>query len=161
MGYPQRQEQQFYIGSAWSAPYTVDRTYDFAGHVVTQIYPSGHTVSYNYDQAGRLADRDSQSLAFTGNLGDGVYRTYSSALSYDEAGRIKEEKYGTLTPLYHKLHFNIRGQLYDIRLSTNAWTMDEWNWNRGAITNSYDSRMTHQDANSGPDNNGNLMRSES
>lgn len=107
-----------------------------------------------------MGDKDSQNLAVSGNLGDGVTRTYSSALSYDEAGRMKEEKYGTLTPLYHKQHFNIRGQLYDIRLSTVPLATDQWNWNRGAITNSYDSRMTHQDPNSSPDNNGNLLRSE-
>jgi RHS repeat-associated protein len=163
LGRPLSQRQQFYSVSAWSQSYSVGRTYDRASHVLTQTYPSGHLVVYNHDAAGRLGDKDSNNLAFTGNLGDGVQRAYDSisgANAYDAASRMQEEKYGTLTPLYHKQHFNVRGQLYDIRLSTTPWATDQWNWNRGAITNSYDSRMTHQDPNSGPDNNGNLLRSE-
>jgi hypothetical protein len=27
-------------------------------------------------------------------------------------------------PLYHKQHFNVRGQLYDMRLSTQSWTQN-------------------------------------
>lgn len=164
MGRPTQQEQQFNTASGWSVSYKTGFAYDLASHVTSQTYPSGHTVNYNYDIAGRLGDNalnQVQPSAFSGNLGDGVTRVYSSALSYDEASRIQEEKYGTLTPLYHKQHFNVRGQLYDIRLGTTPWQTDQWNWNRGAITNSYDSRMTHGDPNSGPDNNGNLRRSES
>lgn len=164
MGRPTQQEQQFNTTSGWSATYKTSYTYDLASHIVSQTYPSGHTVNYNYDIAGRLGDNalnQVQPSALSGNLGDGVTRIYSSALSYDEAGRMQEEKYGTLTPLYHKQHFNVRGQLYDIRLGTTPWQTDQWNWNRGAITNSHDSRMTHGDPNSGPDNNGNLRRSES
>ena len=159
VGHPQQQEQNFYSSSGWSPSYTVGRTYDLAGHVLTQTYPSGHAVSYNYDQAGRLADKDAQNLAFTGNLGDGVSRTYVSGLSYDEAGRMIEEKYGTLTPLYHKQHFNVRGQLYDIRLGTAPWATDQWSWDRGAIINYY-SYQNFTRGYSGTDNNGNLTRSE-
>jgi YD repeat-containing protein len=141
MGRPTLQEQQFNTTGGWSAAYKVSRSYDQGGHVTSQTYPSGHTANYNYDQAGRLGDKvpgtqNVQEMAFRGSLGDGVMRTYSSALSYDEASRLSEEKYGTLTPLYHKQHFNVRGQLYDIRLSTVP--SDPWNWNRGAIVNYYD-----------------------
>ena len=37
------------FGGAWGASYTVQRTYDLAGHVKSQNYPSGHTVNYTYD----------------------------------------------------------------------------------------------------------------
>lgn len=99
-------------------------------------------------------------FTFAGNLGDGVKRTYVTGVSYDEAGRMTEEKYGTLTPLYHKQHFNVRGQLYDIRLSTVPWATDDWNWNRGAVLNYYDGSLTARNFNSGTDNNGNVLRSE-
>ena len=164
LGRAAKQNQQFYNAGSWSQPYTAQRTYDFAGQLISQTYPSGHLVTYSYDQAGRSGDVDANNLAFVGNLGDGVMRTYASISgvnAYDAAGRMQEEKFGTLTPVYHRQHYNVRGQLYDIRLSTQPWATDQWNWNRGAITNSYDSRMTHQDSNSGPDNNGNLRRSES
>ena len=163
LGRTRVQRQRFETGGVWSGSYKVQRTYDLAGHVKTQTYPSGHTVTYNYDQAGRLGDKDMQNLAFTGNLGDGVARTYATAVTYSAFGSLQQEQFGTQTPLYHKLHYNVRGQLNDIRLSTVAWATDQWNWNRGAIVNYYASAELACPtpacrANSGPDNNGNLIR---
>src|ERR1700736_247128 len=48
--------------------YQESATYNVSGRVTSATYPSGHTVSYNFDQAGRLGDKDAQHLAFTGNL---------------------------------------------------------------------------------------------
>lgn len=45
--------QQFLTGGT---SFTVQRTYDLAGHVKSQTYPSGRVVNYNFDVAGRLAD---------------------------------------------------------------------------------------------------------
>ncbi|MET0626523.1 MAG: DUF4214 domain-containing protein, partial [Pyrinomonadaceae bacterium] len=157
MGRPKVQDQQYWNGGGWGAPYRVQRTYDLAGNVLTQTYPSGHIVAYNYDLAGRVADNGSQS-AFTGNLGDGLQRTYASAVSYDETGGLREERFGTQTPLYHKLHYNARGQLYDVRLSTVPWAAGEWEWNRGAVVNYFTKDCQWQVSSS--DNNGNLRCSE-
>jgi YD repeat-containing protein len=163
VGRPAQYHQAFWAGGAWGQPYNVGLSYDYAGHVLSETYPSGHTVSYNYDGMGRLDDFNGQS-AFSGNLGDGVQRTYSTGVSYSEFSTISEEKFGTQTPLYHKLHYNVRGQLYDVRLSTVAWATDQWNWNRGALINYYstaDLTATNASrANSGPDNNGNLVRTD-
>jgi hypothetical protein len=59
-------------------------------------------------------------------------------------------------------HFNIRGRLYDNRLSTLSWASDQWNWNRGALLNWYDtaSGFPRQNPNGGADNNGNVTRTE-
>lgn len=157
LGRPGIQRQQF--GGSSGLSFTVQRAYDLAGHVLSQTYPSGHTVNYNYDQAGRLADKDSQHPAFSGNLGDGETRTYVSALRYDEANRLKEEKYGTLTPLFHKLHYNARGQLYDVRLSTQSWNQSELDGDRGALINYY-SNQNFTPGYVGSDNNGNVTRAE-
>jgi len=62
--------------------YAVIYGYDLAGHVKSMTYPSGHVVKHSYDAAGRLND-DSGQLAFTGNLGDGVLRTYAQSIVYD------------------------------------------------------------------------------
>jgi RHS repeat-associated protein len=161
MGRPLTQWQQFYANGNWSDSYTVSATYDKAGHLLTETYPSGHQVAYNYDAAGRLADKvpGSQTpadLAFSGNLGDGATRTYATALRYDAASRMLQEGFGTSTPLYHKQHYNIRGQLYDVRLS--SLPGDEWDWNRGAVVSYYSSNNVV--GGSGADNNGNLRRSE-
>jgi hypothetical protein len=73
-----------------------------------------------------------------------------------------QEQFGTATPVYNKRHYNIRGQLYDVRASTASLTADEWNWNRGAIVNWYESTsgFPSPDYGSGTDNNGNLLRQE-
>ncbi|MCA1614559.1 MAG: DUF4214 domain-containing protein, partial [Acidobacteria bacterium] len=163
VGRPTRHRQVYWAGAAWGQYFDVTRTYDRAGNVLTQTYPSGHTVAYNYDAAGRLGDNGPQ-LAFAGNLGDGVARTYASGLSYSEFGGLRQERFGTQTPLYHKLHYNVRGQRYSVRLSTHPLASNEFDWNRGAITGYYDGAYTWGGApgstGSGPDNNGNLLRSE-
>lgn len=116
-----------------------------ADHVKTQAYPSGRTVTFAYDSAGRTNN-------FTGNLGDGVARTYASAITYSAFGGMQQEQFGTQTPLFHKLHYNVRGQMYDVRLSTVAWATDQWNWNRGCIALYFG--YPHQQ--SGSLNNGNV-----
>jgi RHS repeat-associated protein len=126
--------------------------------VVTQTYPSGHTVNFTYDIAGRINND-------AGNLGDGVTRTYATALTYSQFGGLQQEQFGTQTALYHKLHYNVRGQLNDIRLSNVPWLSDEWNWNRGAVVNYYATAdlscpTPECRANSGPDNNGNIRQSQ-
>jgi RHS repeat-associated protein len=139
--------------------YLIGYTYDLAGHVETMTYPSGHSVTYNYNRAGRLADKDAQNLAFTGNLGEGGSpRTYASGLSYSSFGGLQEEKFGTQTPIYHKLRYNVRGQLWDVRASTVSFATDPGNGDRGAIVNYYSSNFVQ--GGSGTDNNGNLLRQE-
>jgi RHS repeat-associated protein len=137
--------QQFYAGGSWGAAYTVSRTYDLAGNVLTQTYPSGHTVSYSHDRMNRTT-------SFGGNIGDGVSRTFMTALAFDDGGHMTREQFGTDTPLYHKRHYNVRGQLYDMRLSS---VNDDSDWNRGAIVNYY-SLANYGFGTSGADNNGNL-----
>lgn len=156
LGRPTQYHQSFWVNSAWGQPFTVTRSYDRAGHVVSQTYPSGRTVSYTYDPVGRLA-------SFTGTLGDGVQRTYSTGVTYAATGGIQQEQFGTATPLYNKRHYNARGQLYDTRLSSVSWATDQWNWNRGALLNYYSAAELTAATNaaralSGTDNNGNLKR---
>lgn len=172
-GRPKQQRQRFatlsdvgggeYLdGQWWSPSYRMTRTYDLVGSITSQAYPSGHTVYYSYDDAGRLGDHGSEP-AFKGNLGDGWTRTYAGGLSYDEFGHVQQERFGTLIPLYHKRHYNVRGQLFDVRLSTNSEQADPWNWNRGAILNYFSTAEKSAPTNeahglSGTDNNGDLLR---
>jgi RHS repeat-associated protein len=130
----------------WSAGYGISRNYNLAGAVTSQTYPSGHTVSYVYDTAGRTAN-------FTGNLGDGVTRTYASSFLYNARSQVTQELFGTQTPLYHKLQYNIRGQLWDVRVSTNGDV--NGSLNRGGFQYFYDSSLGY--GTSGPDNNGNVL----
>ena len=156
MGRIVQYRQHFFTSGVASPQFLVTRAYDYVGHVTSQTYPSGHSVSYSYDIEGRFN-------GLSGNIGDGVSRTYSTGVTYSELGGIQQEQFGTLTPLYHKLHYNVRGQLYDVRLSTVSWASDQWAWNRGALINFYStadySANDTTRALSGTDNNGNLRRS--
>jgi len=131
--------------------YSTSYGYDLTGHVKALTYPSGHIVNYDFDVAGRLNN-------FTGNLGDGWSRTYSTGVSYNEFGGMQEEQFGTATPLYHKQRYNVRGQLWDMRLSTVAFSTDPANGDRGAIVNYYSNNFVQGGSNS--TNNGNLLRQE-
>ncbi|HKB66328.1 MAG TPA: RHS repeat-associated core domain-containing protein [Pyrinomonadaceae bacterium] len=164
LGRPTDQRQRFKSNSVWSANFQTQRTYDLAGHVKTQSYPSGRTVTYNYDLAGRLGDKDAQNLAFTGNLGDGTLRTYASEMIYSPLGGMTSETFGTDTALYNKTIYNSRGQAAEIRVGTYHPTDSTW-WNRGAIINHYSdgcwgscggSNSTTQMT----DNNGNLKKQD-
>lgn len=151
-GRPLVQRQHFKENGVWSAPYQFSHAYDLTGAVTTQTYPSGRTVNYTYDVVGRLA-------SVSGNLGDGVTRTYSSGIIYDEMGGLRQEQYGTDTPIYNKRFYNVRGQLSEIRVSTYSILTpgQETNWNRGALINHY----SHQTwAGSGTDNNGVLKKQD-
>lgn len=158
------QHQNFYQNGAWGPGYNTSRIYDKAGNVTSQTYPSGHTVNYAYDKAMRL-DSSLTAPAFNGNLGDGVWRTYATDMEYDDASRPARETFGTQTTLYHKRQYNLRGQLWDIRLSTGSDIGGPGNgynptWNRGALQLSYDADRRLYDNPTNPpatsDNNGNV-----
>lgn len=146
-GRPKTRTTGFYqSGTGWVWGFDSSLTYDFAGNVLSQTYPSGHTVNYSYDAAGRLAD-DGANPAFRGNLGDGTTRTYSAGVSYDEASRMKEERFGTQVPLYHRLAYNSRGQMTGVNLGTSVTAGVPTEWNRGALSFDYGTTT----------NNGNLV----
>jgi len=135
--------QSFKNNGAWSDAFTTSQTYDLAGHVKTKTYPSGRSVTYAYDVSGDLTD-------FTGNLGDGAPRTYSTGIQYNPQGQLIREQFGTSTPLYHRRHYNSRGQLFDVRLGTDAAAVNDgpdpaqWtgaSWNRGALRMFFSSNL--------------------
>jgi RHS repeat-associated protein len=157
LGRPLSESQQFYSGSAWSQSFTTQRTYNLGGGVTAQTYPSGHTVAYAYDAAGRTG-------SFSGNLGDGTSRTYSSETLYSPLGGMTKEKFGTDTAIYNKLFYNSRGQLAEIREGTSYTGPTDTGWERGAIINFYGTcwgMCGGQNSTAAmPENNGNLRRQE-
>jgi RHS repeat-associated protein len=149
LGKPLVQRQLFKFNGTWGPTYLTSRnSYNLAGGVRSQTYPSGHTVAYLYDSAGRTN-------SFTGNLGDGTNRTYSTNINYSPFGGLTREQFGTNTTLYHKRFYNMRGQLFDTRLSS---VNDLWDWNRGRLILYYSSN--HLWGQSGTDNNGNVHFAE-
>jgi YD repeat-containing protein len=132
--------------------YLIQATYNRAGMMTSETYPSGHIVNYSHDQAGRLS-------GFTGNLGGGAAVNYATGIQYNGYGLKSRETYGTQTPLYLNLHYNNRLQLTDLRLGDNS--NDKWNWSRGALQFYHGGLAIGQGNPSYPfsvENNGNLLR---
>jgi RHS repeat-associated protein len=124
------------------------RTYDAGGAVTGETYPSGRTLTYAYDAAGRLA-------SLSGNLGDGVSRSYASGLTYDARGQLATERFGTATPLFHLRGYNVRGQRYLTQVGTGS----AGSWNRGMLVTHYGAQdFAGPWGSSGADNNGNALR---
>jgi hypothetical protein len=160
VGRPTQYRQNYWVNNTWSPNFSVTRSYNKAGGIATQTYPSGRTVTYNYDAAGRPGDYGGQP-AVSGNLGDSVTRTYDSELRYHEMGGMEQERFGTDTPIYNKGFYNGRNQLAEIRVSTYSILSagNETNWNRGAIINHY-SNSGWGASGGGSDNNGDLRKQE-
>jgi RHS repeat-associated protein len=154
LGRPLVLNQSFKLNNEWKA-YQTTRTYNRAGKVLTQTYPSQHFVNYNYDNAGRLANMDETHLAFTGNLGDGNLRTYSRDINYASAGQMTQEKFGTTTSVYNKLFYNSRLQLAEILVSSTIGNT----YDRGRIINGYSLQCSGAGCDA-TDNNGNLRKQQ-
>jgi RHS repeat-associated protein len=154
LGKPKNWRQHFWGSGTWGSPFNMAANYDLAGHVTSMSYPSGHTVTYAFDAAGRLND-------FRGYLGDGGSRVYSTGISYSHFGGMSQEQFGTATPIFNKSFYNSRGQLAEIRAGL---TPNNTTWERGAIINYYgpcwgmcggENSTTPM-----PNNNGNLLQQE-
>ncbi len=148
LGRPLSMSQQFRSGGVFGQAFTTGRAYNLASSLTGQTYPSGHTIAYGYNYAG-------QTSSFTGNLGDGVNRTYASGILYAALGGMTKEQFGTDSAVYHKRKYNIRGQLYDVRASN---VNDDMGGELGALVNHYSNVWVH--GGSGADNNGNVLMSQ-
>ncbi len=134
--------------------YATTRSYDLAGHVLTQGYPSGRSTTYSYNTAGRLS-------TFSGTIGDGGNRDYASEFQYNPAGLMTRETFGTApTVLYHGMGYNSRYQMVETTLGTNV--NDQGTWTRGRLWFFYNSTAESQNNPyaDGPGNNGNVLRQE-
>ena len=151
-GRPTRASQTLY--GQPNRTYVMTYAYDLAGHTTSMTYPSNRSVNYNYDLAGRLADKDADHLAFAGNLGGGNPRTYSSGISYSAFGGMRQEQFGTTTRIYNKLLYNSRGQVAEILAATSG---DDATFNRGKIVNGYSLQCSGVNC-AAADNNGNLRK---
>ncbi|NOT60998.1 MAG: RHS repeat-associated core domain-containing protein [Acidobacteria bacterium] len=153
LGRPTAKSQGFMMFSAPNVPttwkdYTMSRTYNAAGMITSETYPSGRVVSYGYDVAGR-------GNSFTGNLGDGNQRNYATGTIYNEANQMTCEVFGTTTPLYHKRKYNLRYQLCDLKVSDSPSPTDN-TWTHGWLNYQY-GPGTADSAN----NNGNVLAVDS
>jgi len=92
--------------------YPMSYSYDRAGNLKTQTYPSGRTVSVQYDNAGRIAGLRNEVMA--------TY--YAGAVATDDISRIQYSAHGAITDvklgngLWEHTSFNSRLQPTEIGL---------------------------------------------
>jgi RHS repeat-associated protein len=142
-----RSLRQLFRSNSVDFSFDSSRSYNRAGLVTSQQYPSGHTVSYNYDSAGRLGDMDASHPAFSGTLGDGQPRTYAQGLLYAAAGQLRQEQFGTEVPIFNRRVFNSRQQMVQLLASSDPDFGANGAGLRGQLENFYGAA----------DNNGNLQ----
>ena len=117
--------------------YSMSYTYNLAGSMISQIYPSGKVINYEYDDAGRLAGLKNQASP--------VY--YAGAAATD-ANRILYSPHGAVSRM---------------RLGNNLWEHTNYNSRlqpeqKGLGTASTNSNLLQLDYNyGGTNNNGNLQ----
>lgn len=81
-------------------------SYDLAGHLIGEGYPSSRSVATSYASSGRISGLTSNST------------TLVSSLSYEAFGGLSSETYGN--SLIHAMTYNSRLQPSDIKLGTSG-----------------------------------------
>ena len=154
-GYDAAGRSVLQIQRTGSVNYRTSASYNVAGTLLTETYPSQRTVTNTYDGAGRTT-------SVTGYLGDNAQRTYSAGILYDAASRMTKEQFGTTTtPIYNKLLYNVRGQLAEIREGTTYTGQDDTGRERGSVINSYSDTCSGLcSGHTMTDNNGNLKQQD-
>jgi YD repeat-containing protein len=95
---------------------TMSYAFDFAGNLVSQVYPTGRVVNTQYDAAGRMAGTSNQS---TGAYYAGAVATDSTnRIQYSAHGAMKDVKLGN--GLWEHTNFNSRLQPTQIGLGTSS-----------------------------------------
>ena len=101
-----KQSQQVTDGQTYPQ---MSYTFDLAGNLKTETYPSGRVVTHLYDDAGRLS-------SITGQKTGESNKTYVSDLSYKAHGAVGALKLGN--NLWEHTEYNARLQLKQIGLGT-------------------------------------------
>jgi YD repeat-containing protein len=89
-----------------SATYSFSYTYNLAGMLTGETYPSGRTLTHTYDEGGRLA-----------SVGDGT-TTFANGFSYEAHGGLKSETWGN--GAVHSRNYNRRLQPSEVKLKQSA-----------------------------------------
>lgn len=105
-----------------SATYGLSYTYDYAGLLTGETYPSGRAMSYSYDDGGRLS-----------SLGDGT-TTFANSFGYAAHGGLITETWGNTS--VHTLAYNRRLQASQVKLTLSSTVLQQYDYSYGAFNTS-------------------------
>lgn len=93
-----------------SQTYLMSYEYDLAGNMKAQTYPSGRTITHEFDAGGRLNTLKGTQAGTTTN--------YAQFITYNPAGNISSFKYGS--GIWEHVKYNSRAQATEIGLSSSS-----------------------------------------
>ena len=107
-----------------SNTYSLGYTYNLAGVLATQTYPTGRVLTYSYDNAGRPSQ-----------ISDGT-TTFASNFSYAPSGRLLSETWGN--GAVHSIAYNNALQVSQIKLkqSSSGSELQRYDYLYGEVTQS-------------------------
>jgi len=137
-----------------SQTYSMGYSYDLRGMCCQKRIRPDTRLPTPLIEAGRLS-------GLTGTLGMARTVPTQQESSISALGGMTKEQFGTDTPVFNKLFYNVRGQLSEIRESTSYTGPGDTSWNRVQIINHYSTNWLGQCGGSEsltpmPDNNGNM-----
>jgi RHS repeat-associated protein len=105
-----------------STTYSMNYSYNLAGMLTSQTYPSGRALSHAYDEGGRLT-----------SIGDGT-TTFANSFSYEAHGGLKSETWGN--GAVHSRNYNRRLQPSEVKLKQSATgsELQRFNYSYGQVT---------------------------
>jgi len=109
-----------------STTFGLSYTYNYAGLLTTENYPSTRAMTYAYDEGGRLA-----------TVGDGT-TTFAGSFSYAAHGGLASETFGN--QMVHALEYNRRLQANKVKLSqtvsSTTTVLQQYDYGYGAFNTS-------------------------
>jgi RHS repeat-associated protein len=118
--------QQFQLTGSGPAKYKLSYSYNYAGMLTGETYPTNRALAYAYDDGGRLA-----------SVGDGT-TTFANSFAYEAHGGLASETFGNA--MVHALEYNKRLQANKVKLSQtvsgNTTVLQQYDYGYGQFNSS-------------------------
>lgn len=105
-----------------STTYGLSYTYNYAGELTGETYPSGRALSYSYDDGGRLSQVNDSST------------TFANTFTYAAHGGLSSETWGNSA--VHTMSYNRRLQASQAKLSLSSTVLQQYDYNYGEFNTS-------------------------
>ena len=105
-----------------SSVYSLDYGYNLGGLVTSETYPTGRTINYDFDEAGRLS-----------KVSENATTIYAEGFEFEPHGGLKNEKFGN--GALHSMAYNRALQPSEIKLkqSVSGSELQRFNYSYGVV----------------------------
>ena len=117
-----RVTKQFQITGSSPTKYKLTYGYNDAGLLTNEVYHSGRSMTYAYDDGGRLS-----------SVGDGT-TTFAGSFNYSAHGGLTSETFGNAA--VHELSYNRRLQASQVKLSLGSTVLQQYDYGYGEFNTS-------------------------